>query len=71
MAKINPNKILEPDRFRTSQVQAQRKASFCSQKEAKKLFDSGPMPFQRHRLKRAKVFCAAFFQKSGYFLVPT
>jgi hypothetical protein len=52
-------------------VEAKRKASFCEQKEAKKLFSTGPCWFRRHRPRQTKVFGAAFFQKSGYFLVST
>jgi hypothetical protein len=45
---------------------AKGKASFCEQKEAKKLCSSGPCWFQRHGPKGAKVF-ALLFSKSGCF----
>jgi hypothetical protein len=41
---------------------AKRCTSFCEQKEAKKLFETGPCLFQRHRPKGAK---SRFFQKAA------
>jgi hypothetical protein len=50
-------------------------ASFSEEKEpaagaAKRLLDarSGALDRQRPRPRVIRVFCAAFFQKSGYFL---
>ena len=58
---------LERDRFRTSHSDANRKASFCEQKEAKNFVYSGPAGFAVTGQESEDVFCAAFFQKSGCF----
>jgi hypothetical protein len=42
---------------------AVQKASFCEQKEAKKLCESGLCGFHRPRPRSSKSFCAAFFEK--------
>jgi hypothetical protein len=48
-----------------------RKASFCEQKETKNFFKLGRAGFNAIGPIRAKVFWAAFFQKSGCFPVSS
>ncbi|HEY1857299.1 hypothetical protein [Acidocella sp.] len=57
--------LKDPERSRTIQKQEKGKAAFCEQKEAKKLYSSGPWaapattPMAQHR----RNFCATFFKK--------
>src|ERR1700692_4160461 len=46
--------------------QAKRRASFCEQKEAKKLFYTGPCLFRRHSPKGAKVFAPLFLKAAAF-----
>jgi hypothetical protein len=41
--------------------------SFSDAKEPKRLFIAGPSAFEPPGGRGKKVFCADFFQKSGYF----
>jgi hypothetical protein len=44
-------------------------ASFCEQKEAKKLFCSWAVLVSPPRAQPSKSFCAAFFKKAAAFLL--